>query len=123
MKSPRISESEWDVMEVVWKNYPITSAKIVALLTGEKKWAANTVRTLLARLIQKKVLTYEAEGNTYRYEPLLSREECVRHASQSFLDRVFEGTTASLLLHFAKSKPLSSQELAELEAVLQQRRK
>jgi BlaI family penicillinase repressor len=123
MKLPRISEAEWDVMEVIWKNHPTTSTEIVTALTREKAWAANTVRTMLARLVQKKVLTFTTEGKTYRYRPLISREKCVRQMSHSFLERVFAGATASLLLHFAKTQPLTRKELAELEAVLRQKGK
>jgi predicted transcriptional regulator len=47
----------------------------------------------------------------------------VREASQSFLDRVFDGATASLLVHFARSRRLSARELDELEAILKQKRK
>ena len=123
MKPPRISEAEWEVMEVIWSSHPITSGKIVSSLTREKTWAANTVRTMLARLIQKKAITFYVDGKTYFYRPLISREDCVRQISQSFLERVFSGATSSLLLHFVKNKPLSRKELAELEAVLRQSRK
>jgi len=123
MEAPRISEAEWEVMEVIWNRYPIISAEIVSALTKEKKWAANTVRTLIARLVRKKVLTFSSNGKTYLYRPLISREECVRHVSQSFLERIFAGATAPLLLHFVKNTPLTRKELAELEMVLRQKGK
>jgi BlaI family penicillinase repressor len=47
----------------------------------------------------------------------------VREASQTFLDRVFGGATASLLVHFVQSQRLTETELAELEAMLAQNRK
>ena len=47
----------------------------------------------------------------------------MRKESDTFLARVFEGGTAALLLHFARSKRLSAAELAELEAILAQKRR
>jgi predicted transcriptional regulator len=76
------------------------------------------VRTFLTRLEKKGVVRVEEGAEGKLYAPAISREACVGKESQSFLDRVFEGATASLLVHFAKSKPLSVGELAELEEIL-----
>lgn len=119
---PRISESEWEVLSILWKKAPLAASQVLEKLAG-KSWKLSTVRTFLARLekkgVVKSVETHEAKA----YSPNISREECVREASQSFLDRVFEGATSALLVHFAQSKRLSSRELAELESIIDRKRK
>ena len=119
---PRISESEWEVLGVLWKKAPLTAAQVFDKLR-DKNWKFSTVRTFLARLEKKGIVASQDAGGAKTYSPLLGRDECVRDASQSFLDRVFEGATAALLVHFAKSKKLSARDLAELEAILAQKRK
>jgi BlaI family transcriptional regulator, penicillinase repressor len=119
---PRISESEWEVLCVLWKKAPLTAAQVFGSLP-DKIWQLSTVRTFLTRLKKKGVVESVEGRDAKAYVPSLSREECVREASQSFLDRVFEGATASLLVHFAKSKRLTDRELADLEAILAQQRK
>ena len=120
---PRISASEWEILGVLWKKAPLTAAEVFGSLPGKAR-KLNTVRPFLSRLEKKGAIRAEerAEG-AKQFMPLVSREACVRQESDSFLARVFEGGTAALLLHFAKSKPLSSGDLAELEAILAQRRK
>jgi BlaI family penicillinase repressor len=123
MKSlPRISEAEWDVLSVLWRNSPLTASQVFAEL-GERPWKLNTVRTFLTRLENKGVIAAKesAEGKTFT--PRIAREACVRDASQTFLDRVFDGATASLLVHFVQSKRLTEAELSELESILAQKRK
>ncbi len=122
-KAPRISEAEWEVMEVLWRRSPLTALGVVQELIPGKAWKDQTIRTMLGRLVRKKALTYRAVGKIYHYRPLVTREQCVREVSQTFLEKVFEGATASLLIHFVKSKSLTPQELAELEAVLRQKKK
>ena len=56
--------------------------------------------------------------NLFLYEPLVSEEECIQAESQSFLDRIFDGSVKPLLVHFAKSKKLSKKDLEELRAIL-----
>lgn len=119
---PRISESEWEVLGILWKEAPLTAHQVFDKLS-DKKWKFSTVRTFLARLEKKGVVGSQENQNAKTYSALVSREECVREASQSFLDRVFEGATASLLVHFARNRRLSERELDELEAILAQKRK
>jgi BlaI family penicillinase repressor len=123
MKSiPRISDSEWEVLGVLWKKSPLSAAQVFDKLRATG-WKFRTVRTFLARLQKKGAVGFEEVDGVRAYAPLLEREECVREAGQTFLDRVFEGATAALLVHFAKSKRLGERDLAELEAILAQKRK
>ncbi|MEI9892674.1 MAG: BlaI/MecI/CopY family transcriptional regulator [Chthoniobacter sp.] len=119
---PRISESEWEVLSILWKKAPLAATQVFEKLAG-KSWKLSTVRTFLARLEKKGVVKSLESREAKTYRPAISREECVREASQSFLNRVFEGATASLLIHFAQSKRLSPRDLAELESIIAQKRK
>ena len=57
-KTPRISEAEWEVMKVLWKKSPMTANDIVKELTGKTHWKRETIRTLINRLVGKKVLKF-----------------------------------------------------------------
>ena len=115
---PKISEAEWVVMEVVWRRNPITALEVVQQLTAHKQWQDQTIRTMLRRLIRKKALTYRAEGKVYYYTPAVSREQCVRGESRSFLERMFGGTAHPLLVQLVQETKLTSREIAELKRIL-----
>jgi BlaI family penicillinase repressor len=119
---PRISEAEWEVMEVLWRKNPLTALEVVQQVP-HKRWKDLTIRSMLGRLVRKKAVGFQSEGKTYHYRPLVTREQCVQTVSQSFLERVFEGATASLLIHFVEKKSLTKKELEELEAVLRLKKK
>jgi len=116
---PKISEAEWVVMEVVWKKNPITALEVVQQLTSHKQWQDQTIRTMLRRLIRKKALTYQADGKVYYYAPAVSRDQCVRGESRSFLERVFGGAAQPLLVQLVQESRLSASEIAELKKILQ----
>jgi BlaI family penicillinase repressor len=121
MGSSRISEAEWSVMEVIWRKSPLTSAAIVAALEKEQGWAANTVRTMLARLVKKGVLKYGEEGNRYLYRPAVPRDRCVKSEVDTLVQRVFGGATSPMLLYFVKNKKLSATEISELRRLLDEK--
>jgi BlaI family transcriptional regulator, penicillinase repressor len=120
MKSaPKISDTEWEVMRVVWARHPIAASEVIKLLSaGDPSWHPKTVRTLLTRLVRKKALRYESANRAYLYRPLVAKQECVNTASESFLGRVFGGSLNPMLAHFVGSGRLTKKELDELRKLL-----
>ena len=121
-KTPSISDAEWQVMEVVWAAAaPVTASDVVARLERTTDWNPRTVKTLLNRLVNKGALAFQADGKRYLYRPKVSRGECVRVQSRSFLSRVFGGATGAALLHFVEEHDLSRAEIEQLKRVLSRR--
>jgi BlaI family penicillinase repressor len=117
---PRITETEWEVMRVVWARHPVTANAIIEqLVAQDATWHPKTARTLLARLVQKKALDYEPRGRTYVYEPRVSEAECVAAASESFLERVFGGSLKPMLAYFVEQRRVTKADLRELAKLLE----
>lgn len=115
---PRISDAEWEVMRVVWERHPVDALSVAQAVAAPRGWSDATVKTLLSRLVDKGALGFEPDGKRYLYHPLVSREECQRAATRSFLDRVFGGAVRPALLQFVRESDLSTEEVAELERLL-----
>lgn len=117
-KIPRISEAEWAVMEVFWRQSPRMAAEVVAALQSDTQWKSTTVRTLISRLLEKGVLRYQADGKRYLYFAARTRAECVDAAGQSFVERIFGGSVGPLLFHFASRTRLSRRDAKKLRQIL-----
>jgi len=118
-RTPRISETEWEVMKVVWAQAPCSAAGIIAALQQtDPAWHPRTAKAFLNRLVRKKVLGFRKEGRAYLYRPLVRREDCVDAASESFLERVFGGSLKPMIAHFVQREKLSPQEIRELRRLL-----
>ena len=118
-KEPKISDAEWQVMNVLWDEAPAASGEIVERLADSSDWQPKTIKTLLGRLVKKGFVTYDEDGPRYLYRPAIRRSEVIRHESRSFLDRVFRGDGASLLTHFAKEVELTDDEASALRRLLE----
>ena len=119
-KTPRISETEWEVMKVIWPQAPCTAGQIIDLLTRtDPTWHPKTVKAFLNRLVKKQVLGFRKEGRAYLYRPLVREGECVDAVSESFLERVFGGSLKPMLAHFVERKKLSTEEVHELRELLE----
>lgn len=114
----RISEAESAVMMVLWERSPSTAQDVLERAPPERGWSANTVKTLLARLVAKKAVAHEADGRRYLYRPLVAREDYVAGESRRLIDRLFGGRVTPLVAHLAERKVLDAVEIAEIEALL-----
>jgi BlaI family penicillinase repressor len=118
---PQISEAEWEVMKILRVKSPITSSEVVEMLEGKSSWKAKTIKTLISRLVQKKALSYKEEGRTYHYYPLVSKEDCLKAESQSFLKRIYGGALKPMLVHFLQEEKLSQKDIEELKSILEKK--
>jgi len=117
--APRISEAEWEIMKVVWAKAPISANEVVqALISQDRSWHPKTVKTYLSRLVSKGVLSFHKEVRAYVYSPVVTEQQCIETASQSFLERVFGGSLRPMLAHFVGSRKLSAEEINELKRIL-----
>ena len=118
MPQVSISDAEWQVMNVIWDQQPVTTQEVITRLDGHEDWAPASVKTMLHRLVKKQVLSYELQGNRYVYRSRARRADCVRQAGRSFLARVFGGEQVSLLAHFLRTSKLTSTEIDQLRKIL-----
>ena len=117
----QISDAEWVVMEVLWGAGSATAADVIAELAQARDWNHRTIRTLLTRLVDKGALEAKRAGHRYVYRPAVSRERCVRQESRSFLEKVFAGDTAELLLHFVRDAKITPDQIERLRKLLDEK--
>jgi len=122
-KLPRISESEWRVMQVLWEHGAQTANDVVQRLDGREKWKPRTVKTLIGRLVRKGAVRFEEEGHRYRYSAALREDECIRSETRSFVRRVYRGAMKPALAAFLEDAELSPQEIKDLQKVLEKKRR
>lgn len=116
---PAISDSEWDIMKVLWEQSPLTAGQIVQRLSAERRWHPRTAKTLIGRLVKKGAVGVQISGRQYLYRPKISREACRREEARSFLSRVFDGNVAPAIVQFLKHAELSEGEIEELRRILE----
>ncbi|KTE22692.1 CopY family transcriptional repressor [Sphingopyxis sp. H050] len=114
----RASDSEMQVLSALWEKAPQTAADLTQRIGKINGWTQATVKTLLARLVQKGAVTAEADGRRYLYSPAVERADAVGEESQRFVDRLFGGRVSPLIAHLAEREALSDSDIAEIEALL-----
>jgi predicted transcriptional regulator len=120
---PRISESELEILKLLWEEAPLGAADLVARAPAERHWSPTTVKTLLARLVEKGAVTATGTARRYLYRPALDRDTLGARQAGSLVDRLFEGRVSPLVAQLAEQRDIDPKDLDELEALIRRLRR
>ena len=111
-----LTKAEDEIMQVLWELQSAFVKEIIAQLP-EPKPAYNTVSTIVRILQQKGFVGYESHQRSYKYHPLISKEEYTKSFMKGVVKRYFSGSYQKMVSFFTKEDNLS---LGELEKLLQE---
>ena len=113
-----ITDSEWKVMKVLWKQSPLSLKEIVSSLKEETNWSNTTVRTLIVRLMEKQYIEADKSMGNFKYAPIITKEECEEEQAKDFSERIFEGSINRFMTAFTKKGKLSAEDEIELRKLI-----
>lgn len=119
----KISDAEWVIMKVLWKESPQTTTKIIETLSKETNWNPKTIHTLIARLVKKNALGIDKNSGQYKYFPLVTKEDCIQEETGSFIQKIYEGSIYNLVANFIHDEKISTEEMEDLKKLLDEKLK
>lgn len=112
-----LQQSEWIVMEQLWKQSPQTMIQLFHTLEKEPGWSKSTVNTMLKRMVDKKIIRYE-EGKAKLYYPCIEKETAVLSETNRLIDRIYNGSVSMMMNTLVKNKKMTKEEIQELYELL-----
>jgi BlaI family transcriptional regulator, penicillinase repressor len=104
---PTLTPQELAIMKVVWRLEKATVRDVYEALREKRDIAYTTVMTMMKILEEKGYLKKTRVDRAYEYRPSKPRHQVIGAMVRDFLDRVFDGAAAPLLVHLAKDRRLS----------------
>ena len=115
----KLTDTEWQLMNALWKKYPSTARELTELLPQDVSWAYTTIKTMLTRLVAKGAVSERKRANTSVYTPLISQKKARRSAIGSLLNQAFDGALEPMLHFLVRDRKLSDKEKKALIDILQ----
>ena len=119
---PTVSDAELDVLKVLWDRGPATVRQVEAHLRRRKRrWAYNTVLTLLSRLREKGCVASDAGAGgsaAHVFRATISRDQLLRHGLSELADRICDGTASPLVHALVEGRKFSPEEIAHFRRLL-----
>jgi len=105
-------------MKVVWRAKDVSVREVYETLRKRRPVAYTTVMTMMNTLEGKGYLKKALDGRAYRYQPGLPEQRVVRAMVREFVERVFDGASASLVAHLVTESKLSDADREELRRLM-----
>lgn len=113
-KSSKITESEAEVMKVLWTaKKPLPVSVLTDELFKKCGWDSSTTRTLLRRLCQKEAVLADKKEIFY-YSPVVTEQDYNLANTQLLIDRLYAGSAKDLVAALLSQKKLGDEDIAEL---------
>ena len=110
-----LSDSEMEIMEVIWDSAdPMTASRLLDIF-AQKGWKIQTMNTFLTRLVEKGVLSASKQGRANLYSPTVTREGYHKLEARNVVDSMYNGSVLDFLAAFyGGGKSIRKEELEEL---------
>lgn len=113
-----LNNSEWCIMEELWRRQPRTLMQLVREMKEKQGWSKSTTSTILRRMQEKGYISFREGEKARLYFTDFRREEVVLKETETFLKRTFGGSLGMLVNTFVESNQLTEKDLEELRQIL-----
>ena len=118
------TDLELQILKILWQDAPLLARDVQVALAGKGRELARTsVITTLNTMVEKKYLTRKKKANTYLFSPRITEAEVTNKVLGDVVDRVFDGSTAAVLLKLFDVKDIRGEELKELRRIIDRKLK
>ena len=113
----KLFDSEWKVMETLWRENDLTAKEISRRLADSAGWNKNTTYTVIKKCIDKGAI--ERREPNFICHAAITKRQAQKEEADSLVDKVFGGSAELLFASILSDRSLSKDELARLRALVE----
>lgn len=108
-----LTAKEEEIMGYFWEKGPLFVKQLLEFYEDPRPHF-NTLSTIVRGLEEKRFLSHEAFGNSYRYYPLVSREDFKRGTLKGVISKYFNNSYLGAVSSLVREEEISLDELKQL---------
>ncbi|WP_370626471.1 BlaI/MecI/CopY family transcriptional regulator [Chitinophaga sp. sic0106] len=118
MKQQKPTESELEILGILWEKGASTVREIHEKLAETKDAGYTTTLKLMQIMFEKGLLTRDASSKTHVYAAAVSQQETQQQLLSKMIDTVFGGSASQLVLQALGHHKSSDKELDQIRQYL-----
>jgi BlaI family transcriptional regulator, penicillinase repressor len=119
---PRPTESELELLRILWENEPATVRDIYYTLNQERPSGYTTVLKLLQIMTTKGLVVRDEANRAHVYRAAISQDDMQSKILKDLSVRLFSGSAAQLALHALAMEPATQNDLDEIRALIEHKK-
>ncbi len=116
------TNSELEILQILWKKGECTVREVNEELAKEKNAEIGYTTTLKLMQImhEKGLVERDSSSRTHIYKPVSSQAKTSQTLLGNFIDTVFNGSSAQLVMQALSNKKASAEEISMIKAYLEE---
>ena len=118
MTTLKPTASELEILQVLWERGPSTVREVHEALSAKRPMGYTSVLKLMQIMTAKGTVRRNEEQRAHVYEAVQPAEKTKRQLAMDVLQRVFDGSTSSMMMHALAGHKASKEEIEEMRRLL-----
>ena len=123
IKSTKPTESELEILQVLWDNTQATVRIVHEEMLKTKDAGYTTTLKLMQIMFEKGLVTRDDSSKIHIYKPAVTREKTQKQFVNKMINSLFSGSSANLVLQALGNHTASEEELNKIEELIHQLKK
>ncbi len=119
-KKIRPTESELEILQVLWEHGPSTVRFVNDQLNEDREVGYTTTLKLMQIMAEKGLADRDTSQRTHIYSPAVTEAETQQNLLTQFVDRTFKGSAMKLVMQALGNHNASEAELDEIKALIEE---
>lgn len=121
-KPPKPTEVELSILRVLWSLGPCTVKQVHQEFSKDRELSYTGVLRMMQVMYEKGLVLRDETERSHVYSPVHSRDAMQKGMVSDLLEKAFGGSARDLVLAALKAGKVSTQEKAEIRALLEDRK-
>lgn len=118
------TELELAILKVLWQESPRTVEQVrEALADAGRELSHSSVITIMNIMVRKKYLARKKQGRAFAFFPRVEEQGVHRRMLKDVVNRVFDGSAASVMLALLETSDVNREELKEIRRLINRKAK
>jgi len=123
MHTPKPTESELEILQILWQRGQATVREVHDDLTRTKESGYTTTLKIMQIMTEKGLVTRNEDNRTHIYTAAVKEEDMQKTLLDKFIDTAFRGSAMKLVMQALGNHQTSPEELAEIQQLLEKMHK
>ena len=119
MKKTKPTESEMEILQILWENGPSTVKSVNDILNLKKEVGYTTTLKIMQIMHEKAFLERKRNGRSHIYKAILKEKELQNQLLDKILDTAFGGSASKLVMQAIGRTKTSKKEIDEIKKFLE----
>jgi len=116
--TPLPSPAELEILDILWRKGPQTVRDVYTALSRKRDIGYTTILKTMQVMAEKDLLTRDESERSHVYAAAVPEKSIKRRLVSDLLDRVFDGSAASLVLQALSTKRASPEDIRKIRKLL-----